>query len=201
MQPHTTLLALVALTIITAPLDAAEPIQERTLSFDVSPKFRIEGAHTNRPYASFEIEGRHLFWPESAPKVETLQDGQKYHFEIIETRTVFPLKDGSSIEIWSPVLAKVSLGDNVIYDAAVCRVHKLPMKRSEVPIIYGLPRGSTSYWNALRNEFPNCGIFHGGCVVLPGRETGMCWKCEKCIANQLSWKEPPSNKGAESGPR
>jgi hypothetical protein len=187
MQPHATPLAL-ALLILAALLHAAEPIKERLVSFDVSPNFRIEGAHTEQPYASFEIGGRHLIWPRSAPKFESLQDGRKYRFDIIETRTVIPLENGSR-EFWSPELSKVSIGDTVIFDAALCMVHKQIMKRSEVPVIYGMPGGSTAYWTAFRDEFPNSGILHGGCVVMPDRATGMCWKCEKCISKKSAWKE------------
>jgi len=180
-------LALSCLSLAFA-LIAAEPIKERAVSLEVVPKFSVKEANTKHTYALLHLEGREIFWPTDAPKYKTLQDGRKYRFELIEVRTYFEPK--SKKEHWNPLLHRISYGDSVIYDSSICQIHKAAMKRTEVPVSYGMPGGSEAYMKALNTKFLNAGLVNGGCIVMPEPETAMTWVCQHCKAAKESWKEP-----------
>lgn len=180
-------LALSCLSLAFA-LIGAEPLRERSVSFDVVPKFTVEGEKTDHPYATLQLEGRELFWPTEAPKYKTLQDGRKYRFELIEVRTYF--EPESKTEFWTLELRRLTHGDSLIYDASICQIHQAAMKRTEVPVTYGMPGGSAAYITAFLTKFRHYGVVEGGCVVPPEPQTAMTWVCKHCKAAKESWKEP-----------
>ena len=180
-------LALSCLSLAFA-LMGAEPIKERAVSLEAVPKFTVVGAKTDYSYPMLQLEGRTIFWPTEAPKYKTLQDGRKYRFELIEVRSHFEPK--SKKEHWYPVLHRITHGDSVIYDASICYIHKAAMKRTEVPVSYGMPGGSEAYIKAFKTKFRHYGVVEGGCIVPPEPQTDMTWVCQQCKAAKESWKEP-----------
>ena len=184
-SPFTLALSCLSLAFV---LIAAEPIKERTVSFEVVPEFLVKEANTENSYAELQLEGREILWPTEAPKYKTLQDGRKYRFELIEVRIYF--EPESKTEFWTPELHRVSHGDSVIYDASICQIHKAAMKRTEVPVTYGMPGGSEAYITAFITKFRHYGLVEGGCIVPPGHPTAMTWVCKHCKVARESWKEP-----------
>ena len=80
------------------------------------------------------------------------------------------------------LVTKVSAGDQVIYDASICEVHGVTMKRELLPVIYG--SGGDDWELLISREHPHNGHFAlEGCVVPKVRYTRayryVCPVCKK----------------------
>ena len=172
-------LALSCLSLAFA-LIGAEPIKERTVTFEAVPKLTVMGAETKHPYAFLLLERHGLFCFIDPSKLKLIQEGRKYRFELIEVRTYF--QPESKIEIWTPELHRVFYGDSVIYDASICKIHQAAKKRTEVPVTYNTPGGSEAYLKAFRTKFRHYGLITGRSAVMPENPTTMTWVCKHCKA-------------------
>ena len=139
----------------------------------------------------FDGGKRSVYWPGNAPKPGTLAKGRSYTVELLEEEHRYAISDTLSSS-WSPELMRLKDGGRVLFDASLCRVHGVTMKRQIVPISYGLPSFlafDRAYETARESEFPNTGVVPGGCCVDEERLVTRAWVCATCVAHEKQWNE------------
>ena len=170
-------LSLLLLISVAASCSSHTAPKERSLTIEAKPVFKKDGS-----YRTLEAGDRSIYWPPHAPRPDELERDRHYQFELVEEK-IFPDHD-----IWSPELVRLRDGDDVLFDASICAVHKIPMKRTVVPITYGLIFLNTPYGDAQGKEFPNIPIAFGGCCVDHDRNVTRTWVCKECETSDAAWR-------------
>lgn len=122
-----------------------------------------------------------------SPPVE-LDPAKIYQFDLLEQPYVAdPSANGGEEFNWLASLVRILDSGQVIYDASICSLHKVPMKRAAVPIQYGLTLHPDEFHAARTTKFPNAApLMEGGCCIGYDRTTRV-FRCERCIQEQQAW--------------
>jgi hypothetical protein len=119
--------------------------------------------------------------------------GKTLTFSIWQTKVV-SMHDTAGNETsfhWECVVETIKDGSEIIYDARICELHKVPMARVLLPVQYGYPGLESVALNVESRGFPHGLPFsgHGGCVVFKGAERKkMSYQCSQCVAAYLDWR-------------
>jgi hypothetical protein len=84
-------------------------------------------------------------------------------------------------------LEQVWRGDECLYDASICPLHQIPMKRVLAPIHYGTP--SIECIHAYASFSGGPGFTTGGCCGDPFQTEAFTYECPKCVAAYGKWKD------------
>jgi hypothetical protein len=75
-------------------------------------------------------------------------------------------------------------------DGERCPVHGVPLRRDEVPVVYGLIKASPGFLKAQKAYFPLARTFiSGGCVVDHERTQESVEYCPKCREALRAWND------------
>ena len=178
--------------ILLSGCSAEHGLYERSQNVQCRPRFHTEWISTKMSYHTIDLAGRSIVWPEDAPKPDSLIPKSQYQFQFVEVgyREKFL---GDNKLSWNPELRRIMERGHILYDASICQVHHVPMKRQTVKISYGLPAFNSPYWKASGESFPNTAYISGGCCVDEDRQYGRTWVCPICAKNEIDWnKNHPS---------
>jgi hypothetical protein len=182
--------------LLTAVSRAADVSPEITIT---SPaKFEIQNGFTRLLFSQGDARYS-LSWAVQQPGQELtsyypviLQPGETYTFTLRDVKT--PSTGGHEIALLEGTLARISRGDNVVYDREVCEVHHAKMQLTDVPILYGLPgkvvgEPAPPPYATAQKLFPHQHtVYFGGCIVGPGEEkTKKLLVCAECRAAYQKW--------------
>lgn len=131
-------------------------------------------------------------WPCDAPSPPTLSLGKTYALDLIDSpvRMVSPVLEPNRSErpLRSSELQRVRYGRFILYDASICRVHHVPMRRVEVKsgllLCCAMPDANSPYSNALE-RFPNCAYFASR--LGDSFYQHYVWQCRICAEGYQSW--------------
>jgi len=166
----------------------ASTLVERPVTIHSKPKISDDGAG---PWLEASEGDTSLIdhWgdQENSPPVE-LDPNKTYQFDLLQQPYVVdPSANGGQEFHWFASLVRILDSGQVIYDASICPLHEVQMKREAVPIQYGLPLYPEGFHTARKTKFPNATPYtEGGCVMGANRTTRV-FRCEQCIQEQQIW--------------
>lgn len=107
-------------------------------------------------------------------------------------RVLWRSEDGEEHTVQEPVLDSIKDGRKVYFDAGVCRIHRIQMKRGEVEIHYGLLAIDPKAWKTYSG---GPGWVGGGCVIMDGAPSkARGYICKRCVAAYQKWSEEERKK-------
>jgi len=123
-----------------------------------------------------------VWWPSDGPKPKSLNRASIYTYDLLIEKSWRKWGNDHPSAFYYPRLMRIRQGKNILYDASVCSVHHILMKRKLMPITYGLVIFKPSFERAME-KFPHIGMAWGGCCVSPDnpKET-FEWVCSDCVA-------------------
>ena len=77
--------------------------------------------------------------------------------------------------------ARITLGDQTLFDRAVCEVHRVSMERRVVPVQYGLPVFEYPL-EVFNRSFPHYRDHVLGGCCLGEQKTGKTFICAECVS-------------------
>ncbi|HEY1122732.1 MAG TPA: hypothetical protein VGE67_14070 [Haloferula sp.] len=166
----------------------ASTLAEKPATIHSKPKFSDDVGGTWLEAAegdTFVIE----YWGDKGQTPPAELDPKKtYQFDLIKQPYVADPDANEGEEFnWSASLVRILDSGQVIYDASICSLHKVQMKRGVVPFQYGLPLFREGFEVAKKTKFPNATPYvDGGCCVASDRTTRV-FRCERCIQEQQVW--------------
>lgn len=104
-----------------------------------------------------------------------IDPSQEYNIELL-TRN-----HANSRVVFNDIL-RVSKNDQIVIDASICQVHKLPMKR-QIEKTCSADSYPESFFKQQKREFPNDGNVYLGC----GSGRDLTWKCSECSRDYELW--------------
>jgi hypothetical protein len=167
----------------------AATLKERPVTIQSRPILRQEDGLTWLEASQGEIDVTEMWAREGQSPPVKLDPTTTYQFDLLEQPYLADPNMGYDEEyLWVPCLIRILDSGQVIHDASICALHKVPMKREVVPIQYGFPAHSNGFVAARKNRFPNATPYlEGGCCVGPDR-TARVFRCERCIEEQKTWE-------------
>jgi hypothetical protein len=181
-----------------------KPIEEHLVTVTAQPRIQSENgpdynlsflvlpAAQSRPIKILYLPENHC--PPWEPIVSKAKD-KILTFTVWQTKMVSSHDDaGNDVDVdWECSIETIKDGNQVLYDARICEVHKTLMKRVELPVAHGTPGPGFAYFsNAATEKFPHGLPFAswGGCVVMLGaKEKGMAYHCDQCVAAYKKWEQ------------
>lgn len=178
-------------------IPSCSQVKERSITIESKPVISKESGYTLLTASQGDVE---VFtaWPRDGEKQTAKLDLRKtYRFDLLQQRRHLPhriLDERSSY--WSADLVSISDGDQMIYDATICPVHRIQMKRHTVLISYGFPSFPKGYLEARKTRFPNANsMVLGGCTVGPHSDKHeRTFRCERCIQEERAWEKANSHR-------
>jgi len=136
------------------------------------------------------IEGRSIEIvcdPSFSPWLTGLPRERELTFTVWQTKRVsWHTDDGKEEFSWESEIETIKDGPTLIYDAAICPLHKVRMKRCEIDISHGLPM--KEFIDAYKGFSGGPGFELAGCVSMAGEPTTKFgYKCERCVAAYECW--------------
>lgn len=122
-----------------------------------------------------------------SPWYSSLPRDKELTFTVWQTKNVgWHTDDGREERIsWDNSIETIRDGALLLYDARICPLHHVDMKRVEVPISYGLP--SREFMDAYKDFSGGPGFVEGGCVSDGKEHTVMDYRCPECVAAYDKW--------------
>ncbi|MDF9828176.1 hypothetical protein M2447_002294 [Ereboglobus sp. PH5-10] len=112
-----------------------------------------------------------------------------------------PVCGGIKREVfWHNLIIRIKEGQNIIYDASVCKLHNQRMRFAQVAISYGYPMPpSQDYMEAHEKRFPN-GVDYtlGGCVRTDDI-VDRKFICDQCASEYSKWQHEEYEKKQRVG--
>ena len=159
------------------------------------PVFRMDGSVTamsiadgNRP------TDQTIWWNDDALDHRKIDSGRRYRFELLEGVAV----DERGTQYKSSEVFRVYGGQELVYDASYCRLHRLTMPRVNRQggvDAESLPRG---FDEAKVRYFPNSMFDHAACNSMVAYSS-LDWCCPQCSEAETRWIE--RNARGRSGAR
>ena len=117
----------------------------------------------------------------------TLPQDRQLTFTVWQTKDVmWHTYEGKEEGVsWLSDIETIQEGNQMIYDARVCPLHKLGMERVEVPVHFGLP--SQEFIDAYEGFSGGPGFVSGGCVFDGKEHKEMSYRCPKCVVAYEKW--------------
>lgn len=125
--------------------------------------------------------------PTFSPWLKDLPRDRKLAFTLWQTKKVaWHTDDGEEGFSWDSEVETIKDGSKLLFDAAVCPIHKGRMERCEITISHGTP--SNDFFDAYNKFSGGPGFVWAGCVSLPGAPTTeFGYKCDQCVAAYQRW--------------
>ena len=134
-------------------------------------------------------------WPNHVtPKELEINPSQEYRVTIIADRRMFPLPIARKFGARWPVLSRIeTLDGKVIFDGAICPVHKKRASRAEIPIVEALSDETPD--DVRRKAFPYGMTFYATqkeTWAPDTRETILEYVCDECRKARQAYQEDKS---------
>ena len=93
----------------------------------------------------------------------------------------------------------MGIGRFLLGKPPMCKLHRVPLMRGPVPIVYGRPALSMDYLAAQRQAFPHAHPFTASCLTHPGQpESREVDFCPACRSAEQAWQSSHAS-GQASG--
>lgn len=125
--------------------------------------------------------------PTYSPWFASLSRNKELTFTLWQSKQVMSHTDeGEESFFWLSEIETIKDGPTLLYDAAICPLHEIRMRRCEIDISYGLP--TKDFMDAYHGFSGGPGFVMGGCVVTDGSPTTTFgYKCDRCVAAYQRW--------------
>jgi hypothetical protein len=172
---------------------SAEPlVKPETLMTGQNLKFALIDTTKDERFKGLKLDGPIYFL--EFPKIHSLielplstelgllKDLESVKVDYLQTKGM-EFGKGEWIETGNIVIIRVRAGEIVVYDATICEVHDLKMRREALPTIYGMmsERDQETYFKDIETHPHGMDVAFKGCIVPdPPYEAVKRFVCPKC---------------------
>ena len=133
-----------------------------------------------------------------SPWFSNLPRDRELVFTVWQTKRVaWHTDDGEESFSWDSEIETIKDGPTLLYDAAICPIHKVRMDRGEIQLSHGLP--SKEFMDAYDGFSGGPGFEMAGCVIVAGEPTTKFgYTCVECVAAYRRWSADQNARRLES---